>query len=386
MTTLPHSSRSKLPEGTTRNAQSAPSSPESEPGESNRRAQTRSDEVVAALQSLIEETRSINTRGYEESDPGTVRDELFPRIKRVLHDSQDLYGEIIERYESQSDDGVVSSPDTSFETSLDQLMAGGGAARHIADISFMARLELVRTRHALNALEPAADTWEHIVVCARIRRRVLKSAAALERAICDFKGIEASNDWYGMAIRDSIEIRRVYAIFRKSLHPHDEPIERQMYARVRVVGVAIARLIGRDIYEDLKVRDRQLIRELRIRVIRWLRDHLEQTGEAHMRSGKRLWQDAVGLANLLMQVNNRPELRDHDVTTLNAVYAALCSGPASADDMAAAQLEQARCLYGLDTELDLCIEQGDGCSATRWRDALSRVLRNLGAEQTSASW
>ena len=74
--------------------------------------------------------------------------------------------------------------------------------------------------------------------------------------------------------------------------------------------------IGDDVYEHLRVTDRQLLRRLQEKVIQRLRVDPSSDGRAATREGERVWQDIATAAELLMQVNRRAELREHDAATL----------------------------------------------------------------------
>ncbi len=121
-----------------------------------------------------------------------------------------------------------------------------------------------------------------------------------------------------------------------------------------------------------------MLREIQRRVLGWLRGGKTQDmGAFHVRSGVRLWQDVVGLANLLMQVSNRPELRAHDGEIVVDVFETLFGGFSPAQQLPPAQLDHPSALLGLDEELDQCIRQGGGCSMETCRAMLSRLRDQL---------
>ena len=342
--------------------------------------------LIHALRTLVDRIHALDTRTYEEAELPLIQGELVPRIGRLLTAADTLIGEVFRFYDallSPSDDEAYGIDELSFETSLDQLMTSSTAARQIADISFIARLELSRKRQQLESLSAGTDSWEHIAVCASVRRRILKATTALEKAICEYEQLEPQSDWYITAMTRSVEIRRTYARFRRRLGPGDTPSESDVYSRIRRAGIAIASLIGLDIYEDLKIRDRQMLRELQHRVVDWLRVSEDRGDQIRARAGLRLWQDAIGLANLLMQVNNRAELRDYDAEVLTEVNEILFGGIIPARRLSLMMLDKLRSLYGLDDELDQCIDAGETCSMEAWRSSIVRVLEQRRTESAA---
>ncbi len=350
----------------------------------------RVNEILAAVGSLIEEAEAIDTRGFEEADLPTIERELKPSIESVLSKTESRLGEVFEHYEASGTAGADTprtsgppaeapfvDPETSFEGCIESLVSGSGV-RRVADLAFVARLELRRQRRKLGGVDADDDPWEHIAVYAGVRRNILKSTAALETAICEYEGIADRHRWYADSVRRALRIRHAYASFRDSLHLDQSPTHTDVHRRIRGAGIAIARLIGRDGYEDYKIRDRRMLRDLQRRMLKWLRGYSkDEPSEFHIRSGIRLWQDVVGLANLLMQVSNRPELCDHDAAAIGDLFEVLFGGFAPATRITPAQLDRLRTLRGLDSELDECVQLGEDCPMETWRQVLSRVRDHL---------
>ncbi|MCG8418084.1 MAG: hypothetical protein MJE77_09105 [Proteobacteria bacterium] len=337
-----------------------------------------SNDLIQSLRELTRQVREVDTRSYEEAEPEVIGADLLPTIAHILARAEQLVADVFGHYEARAQKEpspeVTASEDMSFEHRLDQLMTTGTTAQRIADISFVARLELAHKRQQLDGLRLDGSHWEPIAVCASIRRRILKVASALERAMCEDENIEPQIDWYHIEMKISVEVRRVYAIFRRSLEPDSPPDRGHIHARIRRAGIAIAMLTGRDVYEELKIRDRQMLRELQHKVVSWLRVCNGEISKSHAGSGITLWQDAVGLANLLMQVNNRAELRDHDEQVLADLNETLFEGLVRSTRLTQAQLDQLQSLYGMDDRLDQCIELGEDCPIECWKQAISHVL------------
>jgi hypothetical protein len=324
---------------------------------------------------LIRTVQEIDTRRYEEHDSETIRRELVPALQSRLEGTEQLFRRVFEHYESNSKNESDTGPsaELSFESTLDRLMSTGSAARRIADISFIARMELSRMQHKLSSFKDTSNHWEYVNICASIRRRVLKSADSLERAICHHEGLPSDNVWHESSVQMGLLTRRAYAIFARSLKSDIPPNADDLFARVRSAGSALAKLIGREGYEDFKIADRRLLRAIQQRVLEWLRDGQKAEETFRVRAGQRLWQDIVGSANLILQVSNRPELIEHDAAVIEELHALTARSPAQELQLEPVQGELLRSLYGLDVALDRYIEHGDTRSGSQLRSLLERL-------------
>ena len=330
--------------------------------------------MLEEAHSLCERARGINTRDYEQSDPDSIARDLVPVLAGLLNEAEIFIRQVFGRYNADESAEPADS--------ADQHGSDGGSRlgdQRIADLAFVARLELGQARRNLGALAQKSDSWEYIALCAGIRRRLLESLSALELAMCVDEGRESSNDWYRDELRLSLEVRRVYAVFNKALQADEQPDGSTVYHRLRQTGVALAKLIGRDVYEDLRIRDRQMLRTQQRSVVAWLRQSSQGDAvdpHAHARAGIRLWTDTVGLARMLLQVSNRSELRIHDARVLSAAWQALFDDHSRpAERIPESLLVELGTVYGLNPDLDRCIEAGAACPINDWEIPLLETLQ-----------
>jgi hypothetical protein len=102
--------------------------------------------------------------------------------------------------------------------------------------------------------------------------------------------------------------------------------------------------MGRDVYVHLRISDRVQIRSLQERLIAWF-----LTPAQDLPAGVRLWQDISGFARLLLDVNKRQELVEHDRQARKEIHLRLAGG-------GEITLEARRfldSLFGMDEELDI---------------------------------
>jgi len=110
-----------------------------------------------------------------------------------------------------------------------------------------------------------------------------------------------------------------------------EPTPEEAGARLRRAGASLAKLVGRPIYVHLRTRDRHQIRRFQQRIADYLGGlggvtPASRVTDLEMRDGLRLYRDLANLTELMMQVNNRVELRGHDATVAQSVADELRAG------------------------------------------------------------
>jgi len=127
------------------------------------------------------------------------------------------------------------------------------------------------------------------------------------------------------------------------------------------------------------------LRELQTKVLVWLRGEDGFDCDA----GKKLWQDVSTYADLLLQVNHRAELREHDGALLEKIYAGLFSSPPHPESVPDAMRLELETLLGRDAELDELIESPASRAMEEWKPTLQRIIQALtvsGGDSGGAEW
>ena len=334
--------------------------------------------TLRRIETLLDHVRAVDTRRYETRATNSILREHVPEIEKLLASTFATLEAIAERYAASAEKPGLPDDalDGDFAAHVDALMQAEDAASRVADIAVVARMELAHRHLRLQQMPLGADSWDYIAVTSSIRRRVLKSVTAIQTAIRRHEGLNDEDSWFRSELDHSLEVRRVYAAFRRRLQLDRPPSRAEMYTRLRLVGTSIAILVGKDIYEHLRVTDRQMIRALQAKVINWLRKDPTTSGRFPARAGEHIWQDVAACADLLMQVNHRTELRDHDVAALEALADALRrNAPPAECRVRLAALE------GADEKLDQFIRSSDEPT-----DALTKLVPRLLAGTRRPTW
>lgn len=330
-------------------------------------------EIQRSLVALAEAARDIDTRTFEVAPRTRVEAEMLPALERVLDAAVVLLGEVLERYDALAPESLADASDSGvFGLYLDDIVAEANPTspdQRIADISFMARWELIRKRAAIGEALEGDDDWRLIAQCCSARRRVVKAASAVERVVAEIEGLPSLfTNLYVTERQRAIQTRAAYYVFGVGVRAASTLwLERDPQRCLRLIGAGIAQLVGRPIYEELRIEDRRLLRSLQARLVEWLR------GDHDHVAGRRLVSEIVAASSLLMAVNQRPVLIEHDCEVLDKLIA-LLGRPAINEAHVHLLLTTLR---GRDPELDQRIDRRCDLVPANWLDVAQRTLGSL---------
>lgn len=270
--------------------------------------------MLEELTTLVECVNAVDLRDLEQRPARETWESVGSTLQGYVSASLKLLERVVGRYDTTSEP-VFGSDEPSDEygayalqvDTISQQRPSGG---RVADLAFMARLELRDRARALDgmhthtlAARPLLSTID------RARRCVRKSLTAVAAMLAAVEGLDSSL-CVSYELETSLEVRRAYARLRASIEGAKEPSDAEMYRRLRGVGTRIAMLIGRSLYQQLRVHDRCELRDLQTRILAWLRTDTDS--EDGRIQGRRLWQDIAGYARVLAMVSQRQELLQHD--------------------------------------------------------------------------
>lgn len=221
------------------------------------------------------------------------------------------------------------------------------------------------------------DLWERLDRIDHARNEALQSLRAADRDLCKLLGQSPDPANH---LREAVRAQRVRALFiqlGRAVDVASRPSVEQLAVRLRRTGNALAVLFNREGYDHLRVHERRQLRQLHRRVHAWLLS--QRAGDENAaQDGAHLWQDIVGIVEMLLGVNNRPELIEADQLALTR---ALGSRDTSRWDEPST-LGLLRSVQGRDAELDELLERDD-CLRKRREAVVERVeavLSELGGK------
>lgn len=316
----------------------------------------------------------MDLRDYETQPAAQFAPALVARTLALLQTGIELIGAVYERH--QNDECELGfEPSTFWPGPSDGPSDTNDQGGPLADLCFVAQLELSSRQAPLAAVADADDVWLVLSTCSSVKQKLVKSACAVERALCSYEQLPSLlTATYQAELRVSLQVRHAYNRFRSDVLRGGTPRPETIVERVRKAGVSIARLVGRDVYEHLRSGDRMQLRSFQAQLQAWLRgDDLFSA-----RSGMRLWQDLAAFAGVLMCVNNRSDLRTHDLEAVTEVERALATGTFPGDVVPVPLRERLGALGGRDEELDQLLGSNEPLVVGKCHAVLLRLQEQLG--------
>ncbi len=273
-------------------------------------------ELRGALVELFHGARDFDIRQFE----ALSAEQLIAALGTPTRTLLDRTVSVLQRLVEYSDSISEAQAGPNFELSVDDVLRTSTPSSLVGDLAFISLTELRQHQARLSSHRDTGDAWEMMCDCASTLRRIQKSAAALERALSELDGRPPELP-YNSELKVSLEVRRQYRKLWRFVEQAGEVGREDVLQRLRQVGTLLAMLVGRDVYPHLREGDRFALRGLQQRIITWLSQQSEETV-----AGRRIWQDFAAFAEMLRQVNLRPELMEHDAAALERARTMLQKG------------------------------------------------------------
>ncbi|MGZ3419939.1 MAG: hypothetical protein ACXVEE_18835 [Polyangiales bacterium] len=314
----------------------------------------------------------VASEELEGDDLQSLREETFAAIDEAMS----LLSLVLARYERNS----VPENDDDFDLGemcgeVERRMDDEGGVTRITSVAFVAQLGL-RGRRQMLAAVPLDRRWDLIAACSSAVREMLKSASAVELGIAAYEDLPATSRYYVTELERALAIRRAYVRFRQDVLAGNHASGAR---RLRLAASAIAKLVGRPAYAFARVHDRCQIRQFHARIREQLVEHARVTEASEVAvvevASSRVYQDLVNLAELMMQINLRAELREHDAVLLTKLTTELRTENLQ-EEKVDEMLARLRPLLGRDSDLDEILA-GRKVTARELGDLVSRCCDGL---------
>jgi hypothetical protein len=300
-------------------------------GTDNGRGQARRS-TASLLEKIVRLSLSasaVDIASYEEDAVGELRAGLVPVVGEILTDVLAFLDRILDPQSGEIGREIGDDLE--------------GLGERIADLAFIARLELRQRVASLTRLPTDSDSWRIIAAAGSCLRQVQKALAALEAVVARAEGAAPV-----LGFQDELALalvaRRAYASFRRQLRA----IGRLPGISDRLQGAAtgIAELFDLAIYRDLRISDRVQLRRLLERILRWAGPDVDRQG------GERIWEDLLGCAALLAEISKRQELEEHDERVCREILDRLVAASSPGPDLPPDIRPLVESLTGRDDDLD----------------------------------
>ncbi len=198
----------------------------------------------------------------------------------------------------------------------------------LSDLVFMGYMSVVAKVRALDESPRSSDAWEAMEICSASRREALRTLCAIGNSLAARQGSGSYDAFLYDEAMQGVETRRAYVKFRDEILRVEPLCATDALPSIRRCATAIAKLIGKPCYAFLRTQDRILLRQAQRRLLRWLADQASSGDEI---SAKRIWQDLANQCEIMLAINHRPELKEHDRRTLAKASRTLAALPDGAD-------------------------------------------------------
>lgn len=342
-----------------------------------RNMRIRFSTVAQKIENLLRQVDSADVRVPEDSALIGIAVDLVPVVIRQLKEGLEIMDEIQELYGPDRLDEDLPEDDPFSLKGIGFLISSEFAARDLTDLAFFASTELRGCLDLLTATSQRESVDLETVAsnCEAGTRRLRKALVSVESAIYEFEQKEAPRrKWFDVEV--SLQIRQLYWNLRRETlgRPAEEE---HMAERLRSVVYRLVAFRELSVYPFLRIDDRIQLRHLLKRILEWLNSQNRSEQD-----GKRLWQDLVSFAGILVVISQRQELQDHDrdlvMRAFNTLYRRIPPPSMVPQDL----LNDLDKLLGLDDRLDQLI-LGRVTHPMAWREPLLRVQEQFNRPEDS---
>ncbi len=335
------------------------------------------EDLLQRVESLIEETQGMAFVVPEDTGYFSIDDDMVRHVRELMSQTIELLRQLTDFYDAESaahgESDASEADGDDFLGDIGALISSELAAREVSGLAFVARGQLMEMQEALAGALKHKLVWAVASHADSSLRHLGKALIAIESAVREYENLEA-RDRRWTDLQDSLETRRLYGQFRRAILRGGDPrTHDELTASLKGAATRIAILRGLEIYPFLRIDDRLTIRRLQKRIAAWLEGG-EDAGEE---TGRRLWQDLVSFARLLMKVNDREELREHDRQVVTSVHRLIFGSKRPAQRLSPGQLKELERLAGRDEELDRLIHLAGEHPVEDLRAPLERLRDQL---------
>ncbi len=322
----------------------------------------RTPALLGALRDLVSIAIALEIGDPEARDGESVKQDLLPRVKRILDCVIGLLGQFLLAYEGASPQSPSQeAPEGSDEARI----------RLVADHCFISKMEMSHWRTNLDNLDSSAYSNLIIGNCNQALGAFVKAAIALESRACEVVAQPCQLGGLNSASA-SAELRRAFQAFHVAVSRGGDPAKGELRNRLEVAGDAVAVLLHSGIRTRIRLSDRCQLMLLETRLKEWI--ELGETADPS--DGLHIWQNMNALAAMMMQINRREELVTHDLAILEELVRRFAETTVPGHAPLAWSVEL-KPLLGRDEELDRIIENPRSTSAETFEKLLMRLVEDL---------
>ena len=334
-------------------------------------------QLLDRLDRLVEDALDVTFVVPDDTGFFSIEDEALRRVQELVEATLVLLRDLTDAYDEESHEAALDGDgrEDDFLREIGAAISSELAAREVSNLAFATRTQLKVNRDALVTAIEDRNIWVVASHADTGLRRVCKGLITIEAAVREYEGLEPTDRLWS-DIKDSLETRRLYGQFRRAMQRRAEPENLEdVTDHLRQAARRIAILRDRKIYPFLRVYDRVPIRRLQKRIEAWL----EQADGPRRKEqdGRHLLSDLCSFAELLKQINNREDLREHDRRTVMRLHRIFFESKRPPVELEPSHLGDLELLLGRDDELDQVVLDPARRGVEALREPLHRLLGQL---------
>ncbi len=321
-------------------------------------SKARVERELVALRDLATATRRFDRAGFEELSSAEFRARIAPAVLKLGELTRHVVGRLQAIYDvNVDDDGELSDAPPPDE---------------VSDTLFVARLQLSQAMEEIGRNSERNDHWDLVAQCNRLRGMIVSVGAVIGRAVCSREGLSSENGINGGDVRQALLIRRIYTAVYAVVFAVRDPPPARIRERLTAIEDLMRQVLDSNLAQLIRVNDRVQLRRLQARMREWL----DSGVAAHLDDGAHLWQDASAVAEMMVQINNRQELIEHDRQHVRVLLGRFAAAE-DQDSVSPDVIELISALRGRDRELDTALGQLEELLLNRLVPQLRAVLERL---------
>lgn len=322
--------------------------------------------LVSALRELVKLAYALEGSHPSPDECAVEGRDRVVRARRILQAGADVLSKILAHFDAEAE----------VETAERAEEYGPFAARSVADHCFVAHMELAHVAAGLELTGDQANTWDIVAQCNHALGVFIKAGVSIEQIVCRRAGERAELDTFTDACQ-AVALRAAFVHLRQAVSKDHAPGPEELEPRLHAAKAAIDDLFASDAGPSIRLSDRRQLLKLQKRTLEWL-----ERPEREAADGMHLWQDIQGLCELLMQINHREELLEHDARLVGRILEDLTDPEHPADPVEL--IDRLYALKGRDAELDGFIDSKSVSATGKLRKVLTRLKKELKPVDSSA--
>ena len=255
------------------------------------------------LRALVLESANINLYQYEdwltEKDFNGLRDQVLVILGQLCG----IIDIVLEPNAAKGDKRSGKSPWFWKSVPLEE---SSEILTNLIDISHLTKARLLQKINALQTVEfNDGDKYELLELISSCSRKVVDYCNAFDKYLSELFKIKKLID-HEELLDEALGIRDMYAKFRYRLQKLEEQ-NQDIFQLLLSSGNLLACIVGSSNFHKLRPLDRFQFRQMQNRIMTWVRQLPHDP-----KKGKQLWQNLQITAEMLMEINNRSILFEHD--------------------------------------------------------------------------